>query len=291
MVAHFQTDTYSTCWPSSRSLWHRWWAKARACFGQGLGQGRGNGFEGFEGPQPGLQFWTCWKVQHLNRKIIYNHLGPTSPSPAASLACPTPSDVQQSDVQQKGRWKKNIYISKRTAFHRHVWWPEGTFPMKMNGPGWKQLPISIGPGTGPSWGSIGWKLDPQMRSLGDTYARKEFRLHAKPQVQEAHRQMFLREWRAYVASWRAHCCRDFPYLLIWGFNIFSMLLFTWDDPVWRGKPNATILLRNHRRGSFYVHHPCSRGITDAINLYCGWWVNHQPCAFSVLRTWSVLRQP
>ncbi|CAL1170046.1 unnamed protein product [Cladocopium goreaui] len=42
------------------------------------------------------------------------------------------------------------------------------------------------------------KLDPQMRSLGDTYARKEFRLHAKPQVQEAHRQMFLREWRAYV---------------------------------------------------------------------------------------------
>ena len=156
MVAHFQTDTYSTCWPSSRSLWHRWWAKARACFGQGLGQGRGNGFEGFEGPQLGLQFWTCWKVQHLNRKIIYNHLGPTSPSPAASLACPTPSDVQQSDVQQKGRWKKNIYISKRTAFHRHVWWPEGTFPMKMNGPGWKQLPISIGPGTGPSWGSIGW---------------------------------------------------------------------------------------------------------------------------------------
>ena len=42
------------------------------------------------------------------------------------------------------------------------------------------------------------KLDPAMRSLGDTYARKEFRLHAKPQVQEAHKQMFLREWRAYV---------------------------------------------------------------------------------------------
>ncbi|CAK9064707.1 unnamed protein product [Durusdinium trenchii] len=43
------------------------------------------------------------------------------------------------------------------------------------------------------------KLDPAMRSLGDTYARKEFRLHAKPQVQEAHKQMFLKEWRAYVA--------------------------------------------------------------------------------------------
>ncbi|CAK9091092.1 Succinate dehydrogenase assembly factor 3 [Durusdinium trenchii] len=42
------------------------------------------------------------------------------------------------------------------------------------------------------------KLDPAMRSLGDTYARKEFRLHAKPQVQEAHKQMFLKEWRAYV---------------------------------------------------------------------------------------------
>ena len=26
------------------------------------------------------------------------------------------------------------------------------------------------------------KLDSQMRSLGDTYARKEFRLHAKPQA-------------------------------------------------------------------------------------------------------------
>ena len=43
------------------------------------------------------------------------------------------------------------------------------------------------------------KLDPQMRSLGDTYARKEFRLHAKPQVQPAHMQMFLKEWRAYLA--------------------------------------------------------------------------------------------
>ena len=27
------------------------------------------------------------------------------------------------------------------------------------------------------------KLDPQMRSLGDTYARKEFRLHGKPQAE------------------------------------------------------------------------------------------------------------
>ena len=290
MVAHFQTDTYSTCWPSSRSLWHRWWAKARACFGQGLGQGRGNGFEGFEGPQLGLQFWTCWKVQHLNRKIIYNHLGPTSPSPAASLACPTPSDVQQSDVQQKGRWKKNIYL-KKDGFPSPCLMAGGYIPDEDEWTRMKTVPHFHW-----SWHRTIMrlhrvKLDPQMRSLGDTYARKEFRLHAKPQVQEAHRQMFLREWRAYVASWRAHCCRDFPYLLIWGFNIFSMLLFTWDDPIWRGKPNATIPLRNHRRGSFYVHHPCSRGITDAINLCCGWWVNHQPCAFSVLRTWSVLRQP
>ncbi|CAJ1348766.1 unnamed protein product [Effrenium voratum] len=42
------------------------------------------------------------------------------------------------------------------------------------------------------------KLDPQMRSLGDSYARKEFRLHAKPQVQEPHKQMFLKAWRNYV---------------------------------------------------------------------------------------------
>ncbi|CAE7498187.1 ZFWD3 [Symbiodinium necroappetens] len=42
------------------------------------------------------------------------------------------------------------------------------------------------------------KLDPQMRSLGDTYARKEFRLHTKPQVTDSQRQMFLREWKSYV---------------------------------------------------------------------------------------------
>eukprot|EP00437_Effrenium_voratum_P065234 CAMPEP_0181489660 /NCGR_PEP_ID=MMETSP1110-20121109/49119_1 /TAXON_ID=174948 /ORGANISM="Symbiodinium sp., Strain CCMP421" /LENGTH=46 /DNA_ID= /DNA_START= /DNA_END= /DNA_ORIENTATION= len=40
------------------------------------------------------------------------------------------------------------------------------------------------------------KLDPQMRSLGDTYARKEFRLHTKPQVTDSQRQMFLREWKS-----------------------------------------------------------------------------------------------
>mmetsp|Transcript_12314 Transcript_12314/g.23264 ORF Transcript_12314/g.23264 Transcript_12314/m.23264 type:complete len:110 (+) Transcript_12314:79-408(+) len=42
------------------------------------------------------------------------------------------------------------------------------------------------------------KLDPQMRSLGDAYARKEFRLHCKPQVTEPQRQMFVREWTSYV---------------------------------------------------------------------------------------------
>jgi hypothetical protein len=52
MVIHFQTDTYSTCWPSSRSWWHRWWAKARASFGQGLGQIWAGAMvsKGFEGP-------------------------------------------------------------------------------------------------------------------------------------------------------------------------------------------------------------------------------------------------
>lgn len=35
------------------------------------------------------------------------------------------------------------------------------------------------------------KLDPAMRSLGDTYARKEFRLHAKPQ---AHRWTWGTSW-------------------------------------------------------------------------------------------------
>ncbi|CAE7320818.1 acn9 [Symbiodinium natans] len=42
------------------------------------------------------------------------------------------------------------------------------------------------------------KLDPQMRSLGDTYARKEFRLHGKPQVTDSQRQMFVQEWKKYV---------------------------------------------------------------------------------------------
>eukprot|EP00440_Ansanella_granifera_P016649 gb/GFBE01018086.1/.p1 GENE.gb/GFBE01018086.1/~~gb/GFBE01018086.1/.p1 ORF type:complete len:106 (+),score=31.83 gb/GFBE01018086.1/:1-318(+) len=42
------------------------------------------------------------------------------------------------------------------------------------------------------------KLDVRMRSLGDAYAKKEFRLHYKPEVQEAHRVMFIREWRNYV---------------------------------------------------------------------------------------------
>ncbi|CAE8607083.1 unnamed protein product [Polarella glacialis] len=42
------------------------------------------------------------------------------------------------------------------------------------------------------------KLDVRMRSLGDVYCRKEFRLHYMPDVKDSHRTMFLREWGGYV---------------------------------------------------------------------------------------------
>eukprot|EP00931_Biecheleriopsis_adriatica_P117220 TRINITY_DN92758_c0_g1_i1.p1 TRINITY_DN92758_c0_g1~~TRINITY_DN92758_c0_g1_i1.p1 ORF type:complete len:109 (+),score=28.25 TRINITY_DN92758_c0_g1_i1:95-421(+) len=42
------------------------------------------------------------------------------------------------------------------------------------------------------------QLDATMRGLGDSYVRKEFRLHYKPGVQDSHRQMFINEWRKYV---------------------------------------------------------------------------------------------
>eukprot|EP00933_Yihiella_yeosuensis_P028873 TRINITY_DN2265_c0_g2_i1.p1 TRINITY_DN2265_c0_g2~~TRINITY_DN2265_c0_g2_i1.p1 ORF type:complete len:105 (-),score=22.08 TRINITY_DN2265_c0_g2_i1:125-439(-) len=42
------------------------------------------------------------------------------------------------------------------------------------------------------------KLDVRMRSLGDAYCRKEFRLHYKPDVKDQHRVMFVREWKGYV---------------------------------------------------------------------------------------------
>mmetsp|Transcript_66092 Transcript_66092/g.213127 ORF Transcript_66092/g.213127 Transcript_66092/m.213127 type:complete len:105 (+) Transcript_66092:107-421(+) len=44
------------------------------------------------------------------------------------------------------------------------------------------------------------KLPATMRSLGDTYVRREFRLHYKPDVKEAHRAMFLGEWRGYART-------------------------------------------------------------------------------------------
>mmetsp|Transcript_53736 Transcript_53736/g.143783 ORF Transcript_53736/g.143783 Transcript_53736/m.143783 type:complete len:102 (-) Transcript_53736:64-369(-) len=42
------------------------------------------------------------------------------------------------------------------------------------------------------------KLPTAMRSLGDTYVRKEFRVHCKADVKPAHLQMFTREWQNYV---------------------------------------------------------------------------------------------
>mmetsp|Transcript_659 Transcript_659/g.1420 ORF Transcript_659/g.1420 Transcript_659/m.1420 type:complete len:105 (-) Transcript_659:85-399(-) len=44
------------------------------------------------------------------------------------------------------------------------------------------------------------KLPPPMRSLGDAYVRKEFKLHYKPDVKENHRKMFLSEWGNYVQT-------------------------------------------------------------------------------------------
>eukprot|EP00419_Tripos_fusus_P002020 CAMPEP_0172677176 /NCGR_PEP_ID=MMETSP1074-20121228/14493_1 /TAXON_ID=2916 /ORGANISM="Ceratium fusus, Strain PA161109" /LENGTH=90 /DNA_ID=CAMNT_0013494961 /DNA_START=92 /DNA_END=364 /DNA_ORIENTATION=- len=44
------------------------------------------------------------------------------------------------------------------------------------------------------------KLPVTMRSLGDTYVRREFRLHYEPDVKEAHREMFLREWHGYCQT-------------------------------------------------------------------------------------------
>uniref|UniRef100_A0A7S3HCN5 Succinate dehydrogenase assembly factor 3 n=1 Tax=Spumella elongata TaxID=89044 RepID=A0A7S3HCN5_9STRA len=44
------------------------------------------------------------------------------------------------------------------------------------------------------------KLPGPMRSLGDAYVRREFRLHYKPDVKVAHRQMFMREWGSYVET-------------------------------------------------------------------------------------------
>ncbi|CAK0896427.1 unnamed protein product [Prorocentrum cordatum] len=43
------------------------------------------------------------------------------------------------------------------------------------------------------------KLPQTMRSLGDAYVRKEFRLHYKPEVEGKHRTMFVGEWKKYVA--------------------------------------------------------------------------------------------
>merc|ERR1712060_165645 len=44
------------------------------------------------------------------------------------------------------------------------------------------------------------KLPAPMRSLGDAYVRKEFRLHYKPDVKDNHRKMFLSEWGHYVQT-------------------------------------------------------------------------------------------
>merc|ERR1712238_132388 len=42
------------------------------------------------------------------------------------------------------------------------------------------------------------KLPGPMRSLGDAYVKKEFKLHYKPNVEEKQRMMFVREWNSYV---------------------------------------------------------------------------------------------
>merc|ERR1712062_224653 len=42
------------------------------------------------------------------------------------------------------------------------------------------------------------KLPPTMRLLGDTYVRKEFRMHYKPHVNPHYRRVFLREWKSYL---------------------------------------------------------------------------------------------
>eukprot|EP00928_Gymnodinium_smaydae_P079554 TRINITY_DN63456_c0_g1_i1.p2 TRINITY_DN63456_c0_g1~~TRINITY_DN63456_c0_g1_i1.p2 ORF type:complete len:106 (-),score=21.25 TRINITY_DN63456_c0_g1_i1:48-365(-) len=42
--------------------------------------------------------------------------------------------------------------------------------------------------------------DPRMRSLGDAYVRREFKLHFAPDVKESHRGMFFKEWRSYVQT-------------------------------------------------------------------------------------------
>lgn len=44
------------------------------------------------------------------------------------------------------------------------------------------------------------KLPAPMRSLGDAYVRREFRLHCKPGVESKHMQMFLQEWGAYMQT-------------------------------------------------------------------------------------------
>mmetsp|Transcript_45416 Transcript_45416/g.105367 ORF Transcript_45416/g.105367 Transcript_45416/m.105367 type:complete len:104 (-) Transcript_45416:77-388(-) len=44
------------------------------------------------------------------------------------------------------------------------------------------------------------KLPQSMRGLGDSYVRKEFKLHYKPSVQDPHRKMFVREWRSYIST-------------------------------------------------------------------------------------------
>eukprot|EP00408_Alexandrium_pacificum_P016857 CAMPEP_0171187134 /NCGR_PEP_ID=MMETSP0790-20130122/17164_1 /TAXON_ID=2925 /ORGANISM="Alexandrium catenella, Strain OF101" /LENGTH=105 /DNA_ID=CAMNT_0011652185 /DNA_START=97 /DNA_END=414 /DNA_ORIENTATION=+ len=44
------------------------------------------------------------------------------------------------------------------------------------------------------------KLPVPMRSLGDAYVRREFRLHYEPGVKEAHRAMFLGEWHGYAQT-------------------------------------------------------------------------------------------
>ena len=59
------------------------------------------------------------------------------------------------------------------------------------------------------------KLDPAMRSLGDTYARKEFRLHAKPQAHRCTWHMgHIMTWRLVVERFR-----DFQVRLMCSFQL------------------------------------------------------------------------
>mmetsp|Transcript_135454 Transcript_135454/g.235567 ORF Transcript_135454/g.235567 Transcript_135454/m.235567 type:complete len:107 (-) Transcript_135454:82-402(-) len=44
------------------------------------------------------------------------------------------------------------------------------------------------------------RLPETMRKLGDPYVRKEFRLHYKPDVKEAHKAMFISQWQDYAQT-------------------------------------------------------------------------------------------